>query len=449
MLFFISSTDSAVDVEASFDHNLKKRKRKKRKSTLVLNQSHQKKKKINYGQQVKIKKVTDEEEIPPSNTKKFDPEPECSNQFNFTAAAEVHFPEVLQTPVNHDSSDSEEINVTSDDEAVPRVSPFVQDCIQKCKDVFIEDVVKNFDKEGLLLHFMAFMQMISSGQLSVVNMAVLLSMEMALLFPLVSTTQMRYRSDTSLFWETVLSVGGPRMLRLFSSDKHFGQVNSGESAKSKYNPKTGNFNFAVPDEKTIRKSRTGLPTVIKCGIIDEAVNLVDKTKEFVLSMDGKQLIPGLINESEGDVNLWGYEGPPTLWQNLDRIDRHKDIILNVVGKVSIKENSIHTFASDLKLIVQLVTKCIRDLHEAKVRHEQLRARFAKKVAARPDIGSKYSVAFPDIDCFIHRADIAIHNMLQINLECQSSAVIPTVFEEQDLFYWIPCQTVGFSVNLKH
>ena len=114
---------------------------------------------------------------------------------------------------------------------------------------------------------------------------------------------------------------------------------------------------------------------------------MDKTKEFVLSMDGKQLIPGLINESEGDVNLWGYEGPPTLWQNLDRIDRHEDIIMNVVAKVSIKENSIHTFASDLKLIVQLVTKCIHHLRKAKVRHEQLCAWFAKKIAARPDIGS--------------------------------------------------------------
>ena len=91
------------------------------------------------------------------------------------------------------------------------------------------------------------------------------------------------------------------------------------------------------------------------------------------------------------MNLWGYEGPPTLRQNLDRIDRHEDIILNVVGKASIEENSIHTFASDLKLIVQLVTKCIRYLREAKVRHEQLRTRFAKKIAARPDIGSKYSV----------------------------------------------------------
>ena len=105
------------------------------------------------------------------------------------------------------------------------MSPYVHDCINKCKDIFLEDVIKNFDKEGLLLHFMAFMQMIASGQLSVVNMAVFLAMEMALLFTLTSTTQMRYRKDTSLFWETVLAVGGPRTLHLFSSDKHFRQVN--------------------------------------------------------------------------------------------------------------------------------------------------------------------------------------------------------------------------------
>ena len=124
-----------------------------------------------------------------------------------------------------------------------------------------------------------------------------------IVFSIVSTTQMRYRNDTSLFWETVLSVGGPCTLRLFSSNKHFGQVNSGRSFKSKYDPKTGNFNFAVPDEKTLRKSRTGIPNFVKCGIIDDAVKLVDKKKEFVLSMDSKQLIPGLINDSEGDVNL--------------------------------------------------------------------------------------------------------------------------------------------------
>ena len=205
---------------------------------------------------------------------------------------------------------------------------------------------------------MAFMEMISSGQLSVVNMAVLLAMEMALIFTLTSTTQMRYRCDTSLFWETVLAVSGPRTLRLFSLDKHFSQVNSGESAKSKYVPNKGHFNFVVPDKKTLLKSKTGLPKVILCGIIEESVELLDKEKEFVLSLDGKQLIPGLLNEDEGDVNLWGYEGPPTLKENLNCLEQHKDIILDIVGKASIDDNSLDVFCEDLKLVVQIITKRI-------------------------------------------------------------------------------------------
>ena len=128
--------------------------------------------------------------------------------------------------------------------------------------------------------------------------------------------------------------------------------------KSRYSPTTGNFNFAVPDEKTLQKSKTGLSTVIECGIINESMKLLDKDKELVLLIDGNQLIPGLINESEGDENLWGYEGPPTLKENLQHLERHKDIILDVVSKASIDENGIDEFSRDLKLIVQLVTKHI-------------------------------------------------------------------------------------------
>ena len=105
------------------------------------------------------------------------------------------------------SSEDETLDVVSEVSADSESAQFVWECINQCKNVFLEDVIKNFDKEGLLLHFMAFMEMISSGQLSVVNMAVLLAMEMALIFTLTSMTQMRYRHDTSLFWETVLAVG--------------------------------------------------------------------------------------------------------------------------------------------------------------------------------------------------------------------------------------------------
>ena len=51
--------DSTVDVEGHFEHDLKKRKRKKHRSNLSLNQSR-KKKKFNYGKEIRLKKIPDE-----------------------------------------------------------------------------------------------------------------------------------------------------------------------------------------------------------------------------------------------------------------------------------------------------------------------------------------------------------------------------------------------------
>ena len=98
-------------------------------------------------------------------------------------------------------SSAEEVDVIPESSVQSdEINPFLCEYITKYKNVFLEDVMKKLDEEGLLLHFMAFMEMISTGQLSVVNMAVLLAMEISLLFTLSSTTQMCYRSDTCLFW---------------------------------------------------------------------------------------------------------------------------------------------------------------------------------------------------------------------------------------------------------
>ena len=115
---------------------------------------------------------------------------------------------------------------------------------------------------------MALIKQIANGQLPVTNMAFLLALEVGLLHSLRNSTQMRYCNDTALFWEIALSLGGPRLLRLFSSDKHFGMVNSGDCDKSKYPPSKGNYNFAVPDEWTLRKSKTQIPKDVLCGIIE-------------------------------------------------------------------------------------------------------------------------------------------------------------------------------------
>ena len=69
---------------------------------------------------------------------------------------------------------------------------------------------------------------------------------------------------------------------------------------------------------------------------------------------------------EGDVNLWGYEGPQTLKENLECLEQHKDIILDVVNKALIEDGSLDVFSADLKIIVQIITKHIHDLRKAKV-----------------------------------------------------------------------------------
>ena len=51
--------------------------------------------------------------------------------------------------------------------------------------------------------------------------------------------------------------------------------------------------------------------------------------------------------------------------------------------------------------------------------------------ARPDIGSRYDVAFSDINSFICHADIAIKNLLQINVEWCS--IMATINGNEQLF----------------
>ena len=309
-----------MDIDVEFEHNLKlkPKKRQKRKTNLSLNQSKKKRKKYNYGETVRIKKCDIEEDR--NNSKSED----LSNVHDVVQSNELEVRhceiECNQKSENQtgnetlDNSNDHDLNQAENNKSE---NTYFQNCLDKCTNELIRPVLQNFDKEGLLIHFMAFMSMIANGQLSVANMAVFLCTEIGLLFSLASTTQMRYREDTSLFWEVVLSVGGPRTLRLFSSDKHQGTVNSGECEHSKYNPHEGSFNFAIPDEKLLRKSKTGLPKCVKCGIIEESMCIVDKGKEYVLVLDGKQISPRLLNDTEGDVNLWGYEGPPTLDETLE------------------------------------------------------------------------------------------------------------------------------------
>ena len=221
------------------------------------------------------------------------------------------------------------------------------------------------------------------------------------------------------FWEIALSLGGPRLLRLFSSDKHFRLVNSGDCEKSKYPPSKGNYNFVVPDERTLRKSKTEIPKDVPCGIIEESFQNMDNNKEFILFLDGKQVGQGLKENGVGDVNLWGFEGPPSLEVTLAHLRNESNNILAIADRVDKQEDQKYIdpkVVKDLKFVVQALSYRIKSLCEAKVRHEILRTSFNKKICKFPEQGSRYKLAFSDIDAFIAKADMVTKEMLQTNVK---------------------------------
>ena len=221
-----------------------------------------------------------------------------------------------------------------------------------------------------------------------------------------------------MFWELVLSIGGPRLLRLFSSDKHFGQVNSGDCKKSKYPPSKGNYNFAVPDEHTLRKSKTHIPKDVPCGLIEDSFTLLDGNKEYILSLDGKQAGQGLKEDGEGDVNLWGFEGPPSLRDTLRFFRNETNNFLLIADQVYDQEDDTivqDDFVKQFKFVVEALSLRVKALCEAKVRHKILRSSFTKKVTKFPDMGSRYKIAFAEVEAFIAKADMVINDILQLNV----------------------------------
>ena len=200
-------------------------------------------------------------------------------------------------------------------------------------------------------------------------MAFLLALEVGLLHSLRNSTQMQYHNDTALFWEITLSLGGPRLLRLFSSNKHFGMVNSGDCDKSKYPPLKGHYNFAVPVERTLRKSKMQIPKDVPCGVIEESLQNLDNNKEFILSLDGKQVGQGLKENGVGDVNLWGFEGPPSLHETLEHLCNESNNILSIADRIQEqqdKQSIDDEVVKELKFVVQTLSCHIKRLCEAKV-----------------------------------------------------------------------------------
>ena len=134
-------------------------------------------------------------------------------------------------------------------------------------------------------------------------------------------------------------------------------------------------------------------------------------------MDGKQVGQGLKDNGIGDVDLWGFEGPPSLKDTLRYLRNECNNILLMSDKIQAQERDDvldNDIIKDLKFVVQTLSFRIKSLRESKVRHEMLWNTFTNKIKKFLDQGSHYQIAFSDIEAFLARADILIKDILSLN-----------------------------------
>ena len=148
----------------------------------------------------------------------------------------VNFGEKSSESANFDANNDNGTNVSHNNDASSsnnssnNESEDGDSYIYRCQDEFqhknlVMKLLQKFQSSDLLGHFMAFVHGICSGVVKLTNISILLALEYCYLMSLSNTTLMRYREDTCKFWESALAVGEPKLIRLFSYDKHFGQVN--------------------------------------------------------------------------------------------------------------------------------------------------------------------------------------------------------------------------------
>ena len=91
-----------------------------------------------------------------------------------------------------------------------------------------------------------------------------------------------------------------------------------------FNPKDCKINFAVPNWYTLQSRKKVFPKLIFPSIFQDALSTLEELQhannlQYVLLYDEKNVSQGFKGTNLGDVDLWGFEGPPSLKDHEQRL----------------------------------------------------------------------------------------------------------------------------------
>ena len=226
---------------------------------------------------------------------------ELSSSFQCHAHEESH-KKLLADP----SSDSEFSNNSENSQNNANIwdSEYARSCFKRLRDAeFLTALISVLHQSGCLRDFMLLVTQLAEGTFSPMNIAFLLCLERAKWQSLFTTTQMRFRAVTKKFWLVVYRLLKGKGIRFFSGPKNWGQVVSKQTKLGKYDPKSSEINFAVPDERYLRSQDRRFGKLIQPGIMKDSLRILQDHPDVVLMADCKRLSKGLKGERLGDIDL--------------------------------------------------------------------------------------------------------------------------------------------------
>ena len=261
---------------------------------------------------------------------------------------------------------------------------FKETCTNTLTDiVLIRQLVDVLYSVGCLQNVLYLVKYIAVGTMSSLNIAFLLCLDVAKFHSCVTCTVMHFRKEMKQFWEIVYRVCKGKGLRLFSGSKNRGTVINKTTSKGNFCPEHSRINFACLDEKSLVNNCCNLPQIIKPGILKPALRLLDKTKKYVISIDGKKI-------DTGDINLWGHKYP-----NLEDAKKKRDADLKFVDEID--ENITEGLCDKgLKMLPNLLLKIsgyISRIRNIEIGYRKLLTRLEKLHVNNPEKSKDYELVW--------------------------------------------------------
>ena len=318
---------------------------------------------------------------------------------------------------------------------VPQHLQYAVDLIE-LKAVLVP-VIKDMYKHKVLDDFIGLLDVIGSGKLDSNNIPLRLAVERAKLQQCETTTAMIYSPETIDFWNVFSRTCHGAGLQLMSGRKNSGQVCTRQTDPGHYDPLKGSFNFAVPDVKTLRRHQTKVEKYMYSGILHGSFDLIDKMKQYVLEYDAKRISKGLGEEGIGDVNLWGYEGPPNLQQSKAQLQKEVKLIEQLQEFEETQDDTLYPL---LREMVTNVSRRIQKKRLSVLGHQKYLRELEQMCNGKPKLAKKYNKASQDTKANIYLLNNWIADALQL---CKNICYIMSNINENNNVF-----ACGTEIDLK-